>query len=67
MRAELSSSFTSATFAIKSYSESKVSGELDLPGIHCNGQSINWTERRCNTLPIHLEKIHYDYSVLQQK
>lgn len=59
VRTEVSSSFTSANVPIKAYSESKVSGELDLPGVHCDGQTINWTERWCNALPIHLEDIQY--------
>lgn len=62
MRTEVSS-FTSTTVAIKAYSESKVTGELNLPGVHCNCQTINWTERRCNTLPIHLEEIQFDFSI----
>lgn len=57
VRTEASSSFTSATVAIKAYSESKVSGELNLPGVHRDGQTTNWTERRCNTLSIHLKEI----------
>lgn len=54
---ELSSSFTSSTVAIKAYSESKVSGELDLPGVPCDGQTINWCERRCYILPVDLQEI----------
>lgn len=63
VRAEVASSFTSANVAIKAYSESKVSGELDLPRVHCDGQTINWTERRHNTLSIHLQEIQYDCSM----
>lgn len=51
------SSFTSATTAIIAYSESKVSVELNLPGVHRNCQTINWTEWRSNMFPIHLEEI----------
>lgn len=63
MRAEVSSSLTSAHVSIEANGESKVSGELDLLRVHCDGQTINWTERRCDTLSIHLEGIKYDFTV----
>lgn len=56
MRAHVSSSSTSTNVAIEAHSESKVSGELDLHGVHGDGQTSNWTQRRCNTLPVHLEE-----------
>lgn len=54
VRAGVSSSLTSTHSAIEAHSESKVGGELDLPGVHRDGQTVHWTERRCNTLPVQL-------------
>lgn len=62
-RAHVSSSLTSANVAIEAYSESKVGGELDLLGVHRDGQTINRPEWRCNTLPIQLEGTQYNFTV----
>lgn len=59
MRAEVASSFTSASVAIETYSETKDSGELHLSGVHRDGQTINWTEGRCDALPVHLRQTQY--------
>lgn len=47
---------TSINVAIKAHSEAKVSGQLNLLGVHCNSHTINWTKRRSNTFPIDLHK-----------
>lgn len=35
--------FTSSTFAVKAHSESEVGGELHLLGVHCDGETPDWT------------------------